>query len=143
MMRSQRGPLANTPFVSFPVDRTSRFDPGPFRALLLRRRRLFPFSCLFAAFGMAVYSTPLATTVQLAQQRVCWGAEVGRWSQSQHGCGREGGARFRANVFVRDMDLAEHNRLDNRRLEVVADGLPLFGGVQFAMDTTMAFCSPP
>ena len=35
---------------------------------------------------LSVCSTPLATTVQLAQQRVCWGAEVGRWSQSQHGC---------------------------------------------------------
>ena len=50
---------------------------------------------------------------------------------------REGGARVRANVFVRDMDLAEHTRLDCRRLEVVADGLPLFGGVQLAIDTTM------
>ena len=29
-----------------------------------------PFPCLFAAVGVAVYSTPLATTVQLAQQRV-------------------------------------------------------------------------
>ena len=26
---------------------------------------------------------------------------------------------------------------DNRRLEVVADGLPLFGGVQLAIDTTL------
>ena len=49
---------------------------------------------------------------------------------------REGGARVRANVFVRDMDLAEHSRLDCRRLEVVADGLPLFGGVQLAIDPT-------
>ena len=31
------------------------------------------------------------------------------------------------NLFVRD----------NRRLEVVADGLPLFGGVQLAVDTTL------
>ena len=34
---------------------------------------------------------------------------------------REGGAGVRANV----MDLAEHNRLDGRRLEVVADGFPV------------------
>ena len=40
MMRSQRGPLARTPFVSFPSDRISRFDPAPFRALL--RRLLLP-----------------------------------------------------------------------------------------------------
>ena len=42
MMRSQRGPLARVPFVSFPIDRTSRFDPAAFRTLLLRRLRLPP-----------------------------------------------------------------------------------------------------
>ena len=71
MMRSQSGPLASTPFVSFPVDWTSRIDAGPFRALLLRRLRL---------------SLPLSVRSCRCGQRVCWGAEVGRWSQSQHGC---------------------------------------------------------
>ena len=70
MMRSQRGPLASTPFVSFPSDRISRFDPAPFRALLLRRLRL-PSLCLFAVAGVAVHLTPLATTVQRAQQQGC------------------------------------------------------------------------
>ena len=50
---------------------------------------------------------------------------------------REGGARVRTNVFVRDMDLAQHDHADGRRLEVVADGLPLFGGSHLAIDTTM------
>ena len=40
---------------------------------------------------------------------------------------REGGARVSTNVFVKDMDLATFNALDSRRLEVVADGLTLFG----------------
>ena len=40
-------------------------------------------------------------------------------------------------MFVRDLDLAEFNRFDARRLEVVADGLPLCGGAQLAIDTTM------
>ena len=31
---------------------------------------------------------------------------------------------------------------DNRRLEVVVDGLPLFGGVQLAVDTTLGVSSP-
>ena len=38
---------------------------------------------------------------------------------------------------VRDMVLAEHNRSDNRSIDVVADGLPLFGVVQLAIDTNM------
>ena len=37
---------------------------------------------------------------------------------------REGGARVLTNVFVRDMDLAVHDALDSRRLEMVADGCP-------------------
>ena len=49
---------------------------------------------------------------------------------------REAGARVSTNLFVRDLDLpvAPH---DARRLEVVADGLPLFGGAQLAIDTTL------
>ena len=38
---------------------------------------------------------------------------------------REGGARVTTNVLVRDMDVAA-NPGDARRLEVVADGLPMF-----------------
>ena len=38
---------------------------------------------------------------------------------------------------MRDLDLAEPNAANARRLEVVADGLPLFGGAQLAVDTTI------
>ena len=41
------------------------------------------------------------------------------------------------NVFVRDLDLRPFNHLDGRRLEVVADGLSLFGWAQLAIDTTL------
>ena len=40
-------------------------------------------------------------------------------------------------MFVRDMDLGVPVAGDNRRLEVVVDGLPLHGGVQLAVDTTL------
>ena len=50
---------------------------------------------------------------------------------------REAGARVTTNVFVRDLDMGVPNALDDRRLEVVADGLPLHGGAQLAIDTTM------
>ena len=50
---------------------------------------------------------------------------------------REGGARVVTNMMVRDMDLAAPNPNDSRRLEIVADGLPLFGGAQLAIDTTL------
>ena len=50
---------------------------------------------------------------------------------------REAGARVRLNTMVRDLDLLPGALLDNLRLEVVADGLPLFNGAQLAIDTTM------
>ena len=49
---------------------------------------------------------------------------------------REGGARVTTNRMIRDMDLGVPIT-DGRRVEVVADGLPLFGGVQLAIDTTL------
>ena len=50
---------------------------------------------------------------------------------------REAGGRVTTNVVVRDLDLAAPNVGDARRLEVVVDGLPLFGGAQLAVDTTL------
>ena len=41
------------------------------------------------------------------------------------------------NVRVDDLDLPPRGRSDNRRLEVVCDGLPLFQGAQLCVDTTM------
>ena len=41
------------------------------------------------------------------------------------------------NVMVRDMDLALPNAHDARRLEVLVDGLPVYGGAQLAIDTTL------
>ena len=49
---------------------------------------------------------------------------------------REAGAWVSTNLFVRDLDLPIANH-DARRLEVVAHGLPLFGGAQLAVDTTL------
>ena len=50
---------------------------------------------------------------------------------------REAGGRVAANLFVRNMDLGLPRAGDNRRLEVVVEGLPLYGGAQLAVDTTL------
>ena len=50
---------------------------------------------------------------------------------------REAGGRVATNVMVRDLDLALPHVVDGRRLEVVVDGLPLHGGAQLAVDTTL------
>ena len=50
---------------------------------------------------------------------------------------REAGGRVTTNAYVRDLDLNEPHGGDGRRLEIVVDGLPLFGGAQLAVDTTL------
>ena len=50
---------------------------------------------------------------------------------------REGGARVQFNAFLRDLNLGVANVTDGRRLEVIANGLPLFKGAQLAIDTTI------
>ena len=47
-----------------------------------------------------------------------------------------GGGGSDTNVQVQDLDLPPRAGADNHRLEVVADGLPLFHGAQLAIDAT-------
>ena len=65
LLCSQGGPRASVPFTSLPTMRETSFDPQPFRLHLLRRLRLPLPLCA----GVAVHSTALATTNQLAQGR--------------------------------------------------------------------------
>ena len=136
LFRSQGGPLAGLPFSCVPTARHSRFDPTIFRVLLLRRFWLpIPPSHRNCRCGLPLdprghHRAACATAgvlgrrgfaLQSAAARVC----------------REAGANVSLNVRVQDMDLARPDALDNRRLEIVADGLPLFLGAQLAVDTTL------
>ena len=49
---------------------------------------------------------------------------------------REAGATVSTHMLLRDLNVPA-DRHDDRRLEVVANGLPLWGGVQLAVDTTL------
>ena len=136
LIRSQTGPLAAMPFVALPTNSFSRFDPQPFRVLLLRRLHLpLPLSARLCRCGRPLdpcghHRSACAVAgvlgrrgfpLESAAARVC----------------REAGARVRTNVMVRDMDLLPAAALDGRRLEVVADGLTLHRGAQLAIDTTL------
>ena len=50
---------------------------------------------------------------------------------------REAGARVRTNVFLRDLNIVGIRPSDGRRIEIVADGLPLYHGAQLVIDTTL------
>ena len=136
LFRSQGGPMASVPYTCFPIAPHSRFDPQPFMVLLLRRLWLpllptarscrcgLPLdSCGHhrAACAAAGVLGRRGFAVESAAARIC----------------REAGARVSLDVRVQDMDLARPDALDNRRLEIVADGLPLFQGAQLAVDTML------
>ena len=113
----------------------THIEPQLFRVLLLRRLRLpLPLSSrtcrcgrVLDVFGHHRVSCAMAGVlgrrgfaVESISARIC----------------REAGGRVSKNVLVRDLDLPVPVN-DARRLEVVVDGLPLFGGVQLAVDSTL------
>ena len=103
------------------------------RCVLLRRLRLpLPLSsrlcrCGGELDGLGDHRAACATArswsgalAQRAAARVCY----------------EAGARVATNVALRDLNLGVPVS-DGRRLEVVANGLPAFGGIQVAVDVTL------
>ena len=81
---------------------------------------------------MTVFSTIWATTVRHAQLLGSLGGGYPLETAAARIC-REAGGRVRTNVFLRDLNLGVGGVLDNKRLEVVVDGLPLFNGAQLAV----------
>ena len=69
-----------------------------------------PFA-LDQAPGVAVFSTPLATTVQLARGQECWGEGASHWKVQLPECAEKQGRGYK-NLFVRDMDLGVPNAHD-------------------------------
>ena len=128
MLRSRSGPAAGVAFSALPSSPLTRFQPALFRVLLRRRlalplplilrscrcgRPLDAFGHHRAACSKSGVLGRRGFAVERAAARVC----------------REAGARVATNLFVRDMDLGVPNGGDN--------SLPLFGGVQLAIDTTL------
>ena len=136
LLRSQGGPLAGLPFSCCPSSFHTRFAPQVFRVLLLRRlwlllpltKRTCGCGRLLDSFGH--HRAPCANVGVLGRRGFALESAAARVC-------REAGGRVSVNQYVRDLDIAAPNAADNRRLEVVADGLPLFHGAQLAIDTTM------
>ena len=112
-------------------DPDTRLEAQLFRVTLLRRLQLpLPFTERTCRCGLPLDSLG-------HHQAACARAGVLLESVAARIC-RDGGGRVTTNVLVRDLDLALPGAVaDGRRLEVVVDGLPLFGGAQLAVDTTL------
>ena len=128
-LRSQSGVGASVSLSTVPCDPLVRIEPQLFRVLLLRRLRL-PSTLLGVFAGVAVYTAHRAPELGFLGRR-----GYALESAAARVC-REAGARVTTIVLVRDLDLGAPEATGARRLEDVADGLPLFGGAQLVVDTT-------
>ena len=136
MLRSQSGPNAGRVFFLLPTSPLTQFQPAHFRVLLLRRLRLSlpltahrcrcrrlldPLGDHRAACPQAGVLGPRSVPLERAIARVC----------------REAGARVAENTLIRDLNLHGVHPADERRIEVIANGLPLWNGAQLAIDATL------
>ena len=135
LLLSQGGAHGGRALTAFPTAPEFTFPDSHFRILLLRRLRmplplaarrcrcrrfLDPLGDHRAACHRCGVLGPRGVPLEHAAARVC----------------REAGARVATNVFLRDMNL-DTPVFDDRRIEVVANGLPIGQGAQVAIDTTL------
>ena len=140
-VRSQAGPGAGLALSATPTHFLTRIPSHLFRVVMLRRLRLpLPPSLHTCRCGRQIDKFG-HHRASCARAGVLGRRGFALESATARVC-REAGGRVTQNVMVRDLDLAEPQPADGRRLEVVVDGLPLFGGCQLAVDATIVSALP-
>ena len=137
LLRSQQGPFASRFLTTVPTCPALSYPSHLFRVLLLRRLRLpLPLSQRYCRSALLPVSSPFGLP-RRPPRSLCSGRcpPEPRVPSRARVC-REAGARVTCNTRLADMNL-QVDRVDDRRLEVVANGLPLWGGQQLAVDTTL------
>ena len=135
LLRSQSGPASGAHLSSIPTSDLIAFSSQCFKVLLLRRLRLrVPASSRHCRCGgqldpLGDHRTACPRAGVLGPRGFALEAAAARIS-------REAGARVVNNCFLRDLNLDVPPE-DGRRLEVVANNLPLWNGAQLAIDTTL------
>ena len=136
LVRSQSGPGAGVAFSASPSSMLTRIEAPLFRVLVQRRLRL-PLPLFQRICGCGLSIDPLGHHRAACSRTGALGRRGFALESALARVCREAGGRVATNLFVRNMDLGVPRAGDNRRLEVVVDGLPLFGGAQLAVDTTL------
>ncbi|CAK0888740.1 unnamed protein product, partial [Prorocentrum cordatum] len=136
LLRSQSGPCAGRAFTALPTTGDFHIPPAEFRVLLLRRLRFdLPFAASAcrcrgrldargdhrAACPRAGVLKKRSIPLEKAAARIC----------------REAGGRVAENQLLRDLNVDGVDPRDGRKIEVIANCLPLWGGAQLAIDATL------
>ena len=135
MLDSLSGPHAASVFTTRPVSPELSLSSPCFRVLLLRRLRLpLPLTAARCRcrqphdlFGDHLAACPRSGVLR---------ARSGPLERAAARICREAGATVALNVRLRDLNV-DVARQDERRIEVIANGLALWGGAQLAVDTTL------
>ena len=135
LLLSQAGPGGSLALTALPTREEFTLQDDTFRCVLLRRLRLpLPLETRACRCGGVPEELgdhrAACPTAGVLVRRAC------SLERAAARIGREAGARVATNVFLRDLNLGLP-LTDGRRLEVVAHGLPAFGGVQVAVDVTL------
>ena len=132
---SQRGPCASRHFTCLPTSQETRFTSEEFRTLMLVRLHLplhvdervckcgqpvDVFGHHRSACSRIGLLKPRGTPAEVCMAQIC----------------REAGAHVKENQLLRDLNVIVPAD-DQRRIEVIANGLPFWGGKQVAIDTTV------
>ena len=135
LLRSQSGPGAAAALEAAPTCRSCTLHPENFQAWIRRRLRwplpLAEFKCRcgqhvdklgdhHSSCNRSGRVKARATPLERMVAQIC----------------REAGARVQTNVKLRDLNISTRAS-DERQIEVIASGLPVFGGVQLAVDVTL------
>ena len=138
MIRSQAGPGAGTALSVVPTGFLTQIPPHLFRIVLLRRLRLpLPLSSHTCRCGRPIDSFGHHRAA-CARAGVLGRRGFALESAAARIC-REAGGRVGTNRMMRDLDLPVL-ATDSRRLEVVVDGLPLFGEVPIGCRHHLGVC---
>ena len=136
MLESQSGPFASRVFTTVPYTADFTYPSRLFRVLLLRRLRL-PLPLTARACRCRRALDPLGDHRAACPRS---GALRSRGTPLERAAARvrrEAGARVTTHTLLSDLNIPTVHRIDNRRIEVIANGLPLWGGSQLAIDTTI------
>ena len=90
--------------------------------------------------GAVALLTLMATTAQRARNQGFSETAVHLWIPLERAAARmcrAAGARVTTNTLLTDLNIDHIHRQDDRRIEVIANGLPISGGAQLAVDTTI------
>ena len=135
MLLSQSGPCSAQVFLMLPVCPELILEPAHFRVLLLRRLRL-PLPFVPARCRRGREQDALGDHRSACPQSGVLRARGGPLERAAARICREAGAVVAMHTLVRDLNVGSVPG-DDRRIEVIANGLPLWGGMQLAVDTTL------